>query len=142
MSSAEQANKRTDGHLPILCGSEPLCHHPSPFTTACANNLILTAQPNHHFPSILSIDRGGAVHICHALWARSTKNTDCSTRPLARPFTRIAHSFACSALRALLARSAALTRSLACSLCSLPRSWECEFLMSHNDLVLSHSALS
>ena len=44
----------------------------------------------------------------------------------------LAHSLACSA---------ALTPSLARSLCSLPRLWESEFLMSQNDLVLSHSAV-
>ena len=36
-----------------------------------------------------------------------------STGPLARPFARTAHSFACSRLLALLAPSAALTSSLA-----------------------------
>ena len=40
----------------------------------------------------------------------------------------------------MLAPSAALLRLLARSLSSLPRSWESEFLMSQNDLVLSHSA--
>ena len=49
-------------------------------------------------------------------------------------FALTAHLFACSKLLALL------TCSLACSLRSLPRSWESEFLMSQNDLVLSHSA--
>ena len=44
-----------------------------------------------------------------ALWARTTKNTDWSTGPLARPFAHTAHSFACSALLALLACSTALT---------------------------------
>ena len=39
-------------------------------------------------------------------------------------FARTAHSFACSGLLASLAPSAALTRSLARSLRSLPRSWE------------------
>ena len=41
-----------------------------------------------------------------------------------RSFARTAHSFACSGLLASLAPSAALTRSLARSLRSLPRSWE------------------
>ena len=63
-----------------------------------------------------------------------------ATRSPVRSFARTAHSFACSGLLALLAPSAALTRLLARSLCSLPRSWESEFLMSQNDLVLSHSA--
>ena len=36
--------------------------------------------------------------------------------------------------------SPALTRLLARSLRSLPSSWKIEFLMSQNDLVLSHSA--
>ena len=41
-------------------------------------------------------------------------------------FTRTAHSFACSTLLVSLARSAALTCLLACSLCSLPHTWESE----------------
>ena len=64
-----------------------------------------------------------------------------ATRSSVRSFARTAHSFACSGLLASLAPSAALTRLLARSLRSLPRSWESEFLMSQNDLVLSHSAL-
>ena len=43
-----------------------------------------------------------------------------------RSFACTAHSFACSGLLASLAPSAALTRSLARSLRSLPRSWESE----------------
>ena len=46
-----------------------------------------------------------------------------NTGPLALPFARIAHSFACSALLASLARSAVLIPSLPHSL-SLPSSWE------------------
>ena len=64
-----------------------------------------------------------------------------ATRSSVRSFARTAHLFACSRLLALLAPSAALTRSLARSLCSLPRSWESEFLMSQNDLILSHSGM-
>ena len=64
-----------------------------------------------------------------------------ATRSSVRSFARTAHSFACSGLLASLAPSAALTRSLARSLRSLPRSWESEFLMSQNDLILSHSAV-
>ena len=64
-----------------------------------------------------------------------------ATRSSVRSFARTAHSFACSGLLALLAPSAALTRSLPRSLRSLPRSWESEFLMSQNDLFLSHSAV-
>ena len=67
----------------------------------------------------------------HKYWA---------TRSSVRLFACTVHFFACFRLLALLAPSAALTRSLACSLPSLPRSWESEFLMSQNDLVLSHSA--
>ena len=44
------------------------------------------------------------------------------------PFARTAPSIACSTQLASLARSAALTRSLARSLCSLPRLWESELL--------------
>ena len=49
-----------------------------------------------------------------AQWFRKANNRDVSTGPLARPFARTAHSFAGSALLALLARSLApLTHSLA-----------------------------
>ena len=63
-----------------------------------------------------------SVESCHWLprglhavtqWVRSTKNRDLSTGPLARPFARTSHSFACSRL---LAPSAALTRSLTSSI--------------------------
>ena len=46
-----------------------------------------------------------------ALWSGTNKNRDVSTGPLARPFAR---------------SLAPLTRSLACSLRSLPRSWDSE----------------
>ena len=62
--------------------------------------------------------------------------TTCSS---IRSFARTAHSFTCSGQLASLAPSAALTRSLPRSLRSLPRWWESGFLMSQNDLVLSHS---
>ena len=45
-----------------------------------------------------------------------------------RSFAHTAHSFTCSFLLILLTRSPALTRLLARSLCSLPRSWESEWL--------------
>ena len=76
--------------------------------------------------SIIYRPRGLVVNqATTSLWYGSTKNRVVSTGPLASPF-------AC-----LLAP---LTRSLTRSLCSLPRSWESKFLMSQNDLVLSHSA--
>ena len=64
------------------------------------------------------------------LRAKITKNIDWSTGPLAGPFSRTAHSFACFALLASLAslRSTAITRSLARSLRSLPRTWDSEWL--------------
>ena len=62
-----------------------------------------------------------------------------ATRSSVRLFTRTTYSFARFGLLASLAPSAALTRLLARSLRSLPRSWESELLMSQNDLVLSHS---
>ena len=58
-------------------------------------------------------------------------------------FTPTAHSFACSALLALLALSAALTHSLARSRCSLPRSWDSEWLDGYFSVffsLLDHSA--
>ena len=59
-----------------------------------------------------------------ALWSGTNKNRD---GPLARPFARLV---------------APLTCWLVCSLRSLPRSWESEFLMSYNDLVLFQSEVS
>ena len=106
-------------------------------------SLKIKNHPTGHLSFIListSLNRDPAYT---ALWARVTKNTDWSTRPLGCLFARcIAHSLACSGLPASLAPSAALTRSLARSLRSLPRSWKSEFLMSQNDLVLSHSAMT
>ena len=59
-------------------------------------------------------------HILTAQWGRSAKNWDISTGQFACPFIRslasLNHSFACSALLALLTRSAALICSLARSL--------------------------
>ena len=52
-----------------------------------------------------------------------------ATRSSVRLFARTAHSFACSGLLTSLAPSTALTHSLACSLCSLPRSWESKFCL-------------
>ena len=53
----------------------------------------------------------GSFSTTTSLWSGTNKNRDVSTGPLARPFAR-----------------------------SLPRSWDSEFLMSQNDLVLSRSA--
>ena len=63
------------------------------------------------------------VLVAAALWSGTTKNPDVSTRMLAHPFAHTAHSFACSTLIALFARSAALIHWLACSYLS---SWESE----------------
>ena len=49
----------------------------------------------------------------HPLWSRIIKNPDLNTGPLACSFAHNAHSSACSTLLASLARSAALTYSLA-----------------------------
>ena len=67
------------------------------------------------------------------------KNRDVSTGLLARPFACLL-----TPLTRLLAPNCSLRLrppSLAHSLCSLPHSWESEFLMSQIDLVLSQSAL-
>jgi len=64
-----------------------------------------------------------------------------ATRSSVRSFARTAHSFACSGLLASLAPSAALTRSLARSLRSLPRSWESVNFDVSISLILNHSAL-
>ena len=50
-----------------------------------------------------------------------------ATRLSVCSFTRTAHSFTCFALLASLVRSAALTRSLVRSLCSLPSLWDSEW---------------
>ena len=79
------------------------------------------------------------------LWSITAKNTDCSTGPLARPFAR-----SLAPLTGLLApdcslRSRPPLRSLVRSLAHFARtahSWESEFLMSQNDLVLSHSGMT
>ena len=73
-----------------------------------------------------------------ALWSGTNKNRDVSTGPLACPFARSLAPL--TRPLALLAPTAALTHLLARSLHLLPRSGESEFLMSQNDLVLSHSA--
>ena len=68
-----------------------------------------------------------------ALWARTTKNTDeVLGHSLVRSLDRSHRSLVCSLRTTLLARSAALTRSLARSLRSLPRSWERGFLYEMN----------
>ena len=51
-----------------------------------------------------------------ALWVRRTKNRVVRTGPLAYLFAFAVHSIACSALLALLVRSAALICSLMCPL--------------------------
>ena len=59
-----------------------------------------------------------------ALWARITENTDCSTGPLARPFARSLAPDCSLCSRPPLCSLV----SLACSLRSLPRSWESNLL--------------
>ena len=61
-----------------------------------------------------------------------------ATRSSVRSFARTARLFACSGLLVLLAPSAALTRSLARSLRSLPRSWESELLDGYFVCVFLH----
>ena len=61
-----------------------------------------------------------------------------------RSFARTAHSFACSAVLALLARSASLTHSLARSLRSLPHSWDSGWLdgnLLYLFSILAHSGI-
>ena len=61
-----------------------------------------------------------------------------ATRSSVRSFARTAHSFACCGLLASLAPSAALTRSLARSLRSLPRSLDSELLDGYFVCVFFH----
>ena len=97
-------------------------------------------------------DRKGEPKAKKALWSGTNKNGDVSTEPLARPFARSLTPLTRSLARSLtplvhllrttsFARALGYAHSFARSLCSLPCSWESEFLMSQNDLVLSDSAL-
>ena len=74
-----------------------------------------------------------------AQWARSVKNPDVSTGPLARPFTHSLAPLSCSLAPPRSLRSRVPLRSLVCSfarllacslrsLCSFPRSWESNWL--------------
>ena len=72
-----------------------------------------------------------------ALWSRTAKNRDVSTRL----FTCIAWSFACSVLLATLARSTALVCLLACSFTHSRARGKVTDQMSENTLVLSHGAI-
>ena len=94
-------------------------------TTARLEKIRSTELPRS-FNEATDAGGGGGSGGGGALWSGMNKNRDVSTRLLAHPFTR---------------SLAPLTRSLACSLRSLPRSGESQFLMSQNDLVLSHSAV-
>ena len=104
-------------------------------------HLLLFVASTSSSSSSFSPSFGHFRGLC-ALWFKTAMNRDVGTGPLARPFAHTAHLFACFRLLALLAPSAALTRLVARSLRSLPRSWESEFSISQNDLVLSHSAAS
>ena len=61
-----------------------------------------------------------------ALWARTIKNTNCITGPLALPFAHSLAPLTRSLAPHYLLRSRPPMRSLARSLRSLPRSWESE----------------
>ena len=71
------------------------------------------------------------LSLCLTEWRRRTVGQNIQesrlkywvTRSSVRSFARTAHSFTCYGLLASLAPSTALTRSLAHSLHSLPRSW-------------------
>ena len=64
---------------------------------------------------------------CTVVWnSQESRRKYWATRLSVRSFARTAHSLACSGLLTSLAPSAALTRSLARSLRSLPRSWDSE----------------
>ena len=76
---------------------------------------------------------------CTVVWDKQkTRRKYWATCLSIRLFARTA----CSGLLTSLAPSTALMCSLARSLSSLPCLWENEFLMSQNDLVLSHSAMA
>ena len=93
-----------------------------------------SCMPNTKIPGTADLCTMGQI-------CRSTKNPDVSTGLLAPLFARSLAPLTRSHAPHYALRSAALTRSLARSLRSLPRSWESEFFMSQNDMVLSHSGL-
>ena len=70
-----------------------------------------------------------------ALWFKTAMNRDVNTGPFARPFACTAHSFTCSALLQLLARSPALN----CSPTHSRARGKVNVSMFQNDLVLSYS---
>ena len=74
-----------------------------------------------------------------AQWFRTAMNREGSTGPLARPFTRTAHSVACSALLTSLARSA-LLRSFVRSLADSLTHGKVDDQMSCYQAVLNHCA--
>ena len=83
-------------------------------------------------PILLPFPNSLSPIFCHFCWLigsvhvgpNDSRIDSLSTGPFARPFACTAHSFICSTLLASLARSAALTRLLARSFCSLLNSWE------------------
>ena len=91
------------------------------------------------------LDRSGIIFLgvifsrCTMVWNKQESRRKCwVTHSYVRSFARTAHSFACSGLLASLAPSAALIRSLACSLRWLPYSWETELLNGYFVCVFSH----
>ena len=93
------------------------------------------------FVSLLS-DLIIATFTLSSTMGQNDKNSRCkywATRSSIRSFACTAHSFTCSALLALLVRSAVLTHSLARSLCSHPSSWESEWLHGYFFWVFFHS---
>ena len=90
---------------------------------------------NPHFKVIFSSHKlaGYIKKIPQALRSRKIKNPDVSTEPLARPFTLSLAPLTCTAHSSLLAPHCSLCsctplRSLARSLCSLPRLWVSEWM--------------
>ena len=93
---------------------------------------VETQETSFYQASSGSLSHDGHDNGVHSTEGQNIQKPRCKhwvTRSSVRSFARLletAHSFACFGLLALLAPSAALTRSLARSLRSLPRSWDSE----------------
>ena len=136
----------------FLSGSPPPPPPPPPLTTTTSplptvisfTALIYSSHSiKYHFFSQISSSSSSfsSSHHHHTVVWKSQGSIlkHWATRSSIRSFACTAHSFACSFLLALLARSSALIRLLACSFCSLPSSWETVYFKSQFHLVLNFS---
>ena len=124
--------------MPVICITPVLSSFPplSNSSTSSFLSLLPHSFLQNFFPPRSSLPFSLLLLSSIRLWSRRVKSRDVSTGPLARPLARTAHSFACSALVASLARPTALIRLHAHK---LTHSHACRKV---NDLVLSHSVFA